>query len=333
MEVFLRKLPPHLTDQSLHTQLETYAQGLGIKDWSCHKPRAKPFGNITFLHLDDAHRFLHLYGGTTRGKGQPVSRLVILGSQVQCQPSRGVPDPFLLKSLKKSADDRNVVQAKKWVSHYPRPSPLIYTDLTSETRPDESNVVFRTQSLSCGYYDYDAEQLIYVPEITWPETAGAVAKFMRRTLLVDYATGGVNQQLEIPYRIVEALVVSTRHATLTLTLWESPRIFMRQDSAQDLDLITAMAALALHKLSSGKKSRLPGLIHTNSDHQKIIGQSVAYQISASPVAFEQLIRRLHSRDVLPIYYHDLPISPPFPRKSLACQNLIRCYHRVHFQYA
>jgi hypothetical protein len=76
-----------------------------------------------------------------------------------------------------------------------------------------------------------------------------------------------------------------------------------------------MAALSLQKTFS-KKSRLAGLPHTSSDHQKVIGQSMVYQITALPEGFEQAIRRLLDRDVLPVYRHDLPIPPSFPRKSL-----------------
>jgi hypothetical protein len=113
MEVFLRKLPPHLTDQSLRTQLETFTQSLGITDWSCQKPRGKPFGNITFLRPLDGERFLQQYGGKTLGNGQRTSPLVILGSLVQCQLSTKVPDPFLLKSLEKAVDDRILDEAKR----------------------------------------------------------------------------------------------------------------------------------------------------------------------------------------------------------------------------
>jgi hypothetical protein len=105
MEVFLQNLPPDLTDRALQKQLTQFLEVLGILDWTCQKPRKKPFGNITFLHPKDGERFLAIYSGR--------NRLVIFGSQVKCSPSRrGKPDPFLLRNLTKSADDRH--RAKQW---------------------------------------------------------------------------------------------------------------------------------------------------------------------------------------------------------------------------
>jgi hypothetical protein len=103
MEVFLYNIPSDLTDRALQTQLTQHTKRLGIEDWSCQKPRRKNFGGITFLHLDEGHRFLRQYSGP--------ARLFIFGQPVTCRLSnRGAPDAFLLKSLAKSAEDRRVVE-------------------------------------------------------------------------------------------------------------------------------------------------------------------------------------------------------------------------------
>src|SRR4051812_5438237 len=112
MDVFLPKLPAHLTDQVLHTQLAGFTEALNIQDWSCQKPRRKPFGNITFLHLQDGERFLQRHERRSF-LGMPRSEvpLVIFGAEVLCRRSNREPDPFLLKTMTKSAKDRS--QAKK----------------------------------------------------------------------------------------------------------------------------------------------------------------------------------------------------------------------------
>jgi hypothetical protein len=103
MEVYLQDLPLHLTDQGLKDQLTPPTKFLGIQDWSCQKPRKKPFGFITFLSSKDAEKFLKRY--------QHQSRLVILGTPVRCKRSNKDPDRFLVKSLENSAEER--LQAKQ----------------------------------------------------------------------------------------------------------------------------------------------------------------------------------------------------------------------------
>lgn len=113
MEVFLRNLPPHLTDTALETQLEGFTLPIGLEDWACQKPRNKPFGNITFLFPRDGQKFLQYYSGQSLARGQAFNRLIILGSNVQCSVSKRDPDPFLLRSLQKSAVDRKTIEAKR----------------------------------------------------------------------------------------------------------------------------------------------------------------------------------------------------------------------------
>lgn len=111
MEVFLPHLPAHLTDQGLKAQLAHFTKALDIHDWTCQKPRKKPFGSITFLNPKDGQRFLQQYGQPFQGPSynrdpHDKARLVILNSEVHCRRSNRAPDPFCLKSLSKSAEDR-----------------------------------------------------------------------------------------------------------------------------------------------------------------------------------------------------------------------------------
>jgi hypothetical protein len=107
MEVFLTGLPPDLTDRSLQSQLTPYLETVNIRDWSCQKPRKKPFGNITFLRADDGQRFLQRYERPSfPGAKRYATGLVIFGSRVTCKLSNRLPDTFLLRSLTKSAAER-----------------------------------------------------------------------------------------------------------------------------------------------------------------------------------------------------------------------------------
>ena len=103
MEVYLQNLPSHLTDQGLKDQLSRFTKTLSIQDWSCQKPRKRPFGFLTFLHPRDGERFLKQYQPGTR---QSASLLVLSGQRIQCKRSKKIPDEFLLKSMIKTAEDR-----------------------------------------------------------------------------------------------------------------------------------------------------------------------------------------------------------------------------------
>lgn len=112
MEVYLQGLPPHFTDQGLKQQLSRFTKPLGIFDWSCQKPRKRNYGFITFLNQNDGEYFLKqnqqpVRPGPQLANAQPRDALiVILGTRVFCKRSNKNPDPFLLKSLVKAAEDR-----------------------------------------------------------------------------------------------------------------------------------------------------------------------------------------------------------------------------------
>lgn len=101
MEVFLPTLPANLTDRGLKVQLTRAIETLNIYDWSCEKPRKKSIGFITFLRPVEGQRFLQHYAGRNS-----KAQLEILGTVVHCRPSNKSPNPYLLKSLTKSAEDK-----------------------------------------------------------------------------------------------------------------------------------------------------------------------------------------------------------------------------------
>jgi hypothetical protein len=112
MEVFLSNLPRDLTEQGLEAHLTPFVNSLNIIDWTCRKTRMRTHGHITFLTVADAEKFLRQHEEldtgqyNQRGQRRTRARLNILNTQVYCQRSRAQPDPFLLRNLKKTADDR-----------------------------------------------------------------------------------------------------------------------------------------------------------------------------------------------------------------------------------
>ncbi|KAF2870449.1 RNA dependent RNA polymerase-domain-containing protein [Massariosphaeria phaeospora] len=292
MDVFMHNLPTHLTSQALQTQLASSMTSLNIVDWSCHKPRNKRFGNITFLHVWDGQDFLRRFDPQS---SLAAIQLVIFGANISCKRSNKAADPFSLKSLHKAAVDRS-----------------------SATVPSRTNldtrVNFVARSLSCGYYDYADGELAYSPDVEWDTLGGGQVKFAKQMLIVEFVGQGGTKRVEVPYRIVEDVVVSTRPPSLTLTLWEAPRFFHVEQEKSDIGSL--MAALSMQQKSPTHKTRLIELPGGSSSHHRILGQALVYQIPVSPYLFDETTRKLLDRDMLTIYHHNLVATPLHLRRTL-----------------
>ncbi|QMW36037.1 hypothetical protein G4B84_011566 [Aspergillus flavus NRRL3357] len=160
MEVFLHHVPADLNRHGFKRELQPFMKTLRIQDFICEKPRKKRFGTITFLHVDDAERFLQAHGEKPNPLGGFKSNLKLMGVSVCCKSSRYPPKPFALRTLEHEAQER----AK---GHRERP---------------EESVVFGMQQYSCGRCDFVGEQLTYNPELQW--SARGTIKFKTRSMIV-----------------------------------------------------------------------------------------------------------------------------------------------------
>jgi hypothetical protein len=174
LTVFMANVPLALTEQSLPAQLSPFLEQLGIKDWTCQKPRGKRFALLTFLYQKDGHIFLMKHGerpvaGAYQPNGNPKMRanLYLLNEPIYCRVSDKDADPVLLRVMVKDAEDRKnpVEDVEEPVSH--------------------ARVVFGTWGLTCGHYDYPKGRLELVPDIHW-KANGGVAKFAKDILVVSF---------------------------------------------------------------------------------------------------------------------------------------------------
>ncbi|KFA70790.1 hypothetical protein S40288_09553 [Stachybotrys chartarum IBT 40288] len=280
MDVFLRNLPARLTDKSLSTQLATAVEALGIEDWDCQKFGNKTFGILTFLRPQDGERFLQKHGQRPFIAQTP---LVILGNIVQCQRSNKPLNPFVIKSLTRSADERRQPVQK------PVEAP-------------EGKVIFDLSRLSCGYFEYAGQELSYTMDILWTPDGGW-AKFAKRMLVMEFTIGDDKSRVEIPYRIVESIVYKA--GQFTITLWESPRFF-------DLGLASLAASADAYAPCKHRQTQLSG--GSASNHHDVLGQALIYRLDVSPNHFETTMRRLSARYTLPLYQGHIPLLPSSPNK-------------------
>ncbi|KAF2748788.1 RdRP-domain-containing protein [Sporormia fimetaria CBS 119925] len=291
MDVFLQNVPPHLSEHALRKQLDPYLKNLNIQDWHCHKPKGRNFGNITFLSPQQAEQFLQCFATFTP--------LLIFKTIVKCKRNnRGAPDPFLLRSLTKAAADREIER--------------------SQPQAPERKVVFQTTEVSCGFFTYSSGQVCYSSEVNWP-AAGGQAQFGKYSIRVTFDGVNGKQRIDIPYRIVDNLVVSSSACTLTLTLWESPRLYRVHGTAGstrgDPSTMTIEALLAITlSMKTGpriQKSRLSFLPGGIGDHQDIIGQTSVYKLSVSPADFMESVRSVMDRGLLTVHLQDIPLTPAY----------------------
>ncbi|KAB8216270.1 RNA dependent RNA polymerase-domain-containing protein [Aspergillus novoparasiticus] len=197
MEVFLHRVPADLNRHGFKRELEPFMKTLRIQDFICEKPRKKSFGTITFLHVDDAERFLQAHGEKLNPLGGLKSNLKLMGVGVCCKPSRYPPKPFALRTLEHEAQER----AK---GHRGRP---------------EESVVFEMQQYSCGRCDFVGDQLTYNPEVQW--SARGTIKFKTRSMIVNIIP---ECRIRIPLATIVSLIYST-NGTLTVTLSDVPFFF------------------------------------------------------------------------------------------------------------
>lgn len=170
---------------------------------------------------------------------------------------------------------------------------------------------FAVQSLSCGYYDYVDGELVYSSEAEL-KTRGGRAKFTRTALNIYYHDESGKNRIEIPYRIVEALAISTRPPALTLTLWEAPRLFWKEKP----DLTERLDAIWTNKSRNTTTYRLTELPCGDSGTHEILSPSLVYRMLVSPSGFDLMTRKLHEQGALTIYHYDVRILSTYEQRSM-----------------
>ncbi|OTA99863.1 hypothetical protein M426DRAFT_324753 [Hypoxylon sp. CI-4A] len=283
LEIYMPGLPSGLSEQSLKTQLTPFiTKKLGYTEWICQKHRGKKFGSVTFLYRTQGEMFLSLYGEQIthlNGRQRSTSRLTLDGVQVKCKISNKNPDPFLLKAIRKTADDIK----RQYEDEDEKPS-------------RDRKVVFEVHELACGHYEYLDDTFTFTTDVQWP--AQGSAKFTRDMVIITFGTNRV----EIPYRTIEEIIHSERPTSLTLTLWEVPRFFFEERPDPLFDLNQHFGRLVLNAIAPAR-IRLSHLPHVNDVHERVLGQSLVYRIQVSPSGFGSKLQQLKGKEKLASFSH------------------------------
>ncbi len=188
MEVHVRNVPQQSTENALRKSLKPYFAALSIRCVHVLKQNGKSFASLTFLHLDDAKKFLLHHGQTRNDKGRPTRtnpsisiNIKFLGQPIYCEQSKRVASQHLLRVLGKEEKDRKAKAAT--ASHVQQPK-----------APRSLPVTFNCWNVSCGTLRYSesvgSTPLIFRPEVTWNDnTLRGKVKFGERSMVLTLDSG------------------------------------------------------------------------------------------------------------------------------------------------
>jgi len=301
MEVFVRNLPEQLSDKQLRDFLGPLLLKLSIKTYCCHKLR-KGCATVTFLDPVQGQKFLELHG-TSNLKPQAANQLRHMGRNIYCSVSRNVPDPYLLRSLRNEQDRQ---QTKK-VNTGKGPRPRLERTLPCS-------------ALACGTWDYDVKShLVFVPYFT--DLRQGVMTFGRKSLSLQLGPPAAHLpvlQLDIRYSTVQSMTVGNRsHPSLTLTVFEAPRIYEDTTHVQNLLLPGGLRNLSLdaRQQRHATKKRVSSI---SKAHEGVVSSCFVYRLSLPPEAISTIYTYKHIRE-LPTCI-SWPTAVMRPARSLALES-------------
>ncbi len=220
---------------------------------------------------------------------------------VYCTKSRNDPDPLLLKVLANTAEERK---------HKDKMQEVKKQQNEPESGPHKA-VIFELSSLSCGHYEFPQGHLTYFPDEEWTaqEISNGVIKFAKHLMIVTFSYAGFGRiRLEMPYRTINEIVRSIQSHSMTLTLWESPRIYEESDSDEITQLV-AMLGLSNGRAPGAARTRLHEIPHRNDRHGEILGQTLVYSFAVSPTDFYHKIGLLKGKQVLTLTAYNFAAVP------------------------
>ncbi|GAB1313705.1 RNA-dependent RNA polymerase [Madurella fahalii] len=309
MDVFMRNLPPDLTDRVLQKHLQPFMETLSITDYTCEKQRKRTIGFLTFLHERDGKKFLQHHGEellphqpallSTRVPGFGLSghpksqmprhpptraRLSLMGKHIFCKASNRKPHEFAL-NLK--AIEHEVNQRQSHINSEPRPAETAHTLSASE--------------LHCGYHTFVDGTLTFTAE--WTAIEPSIVKFAKRNLTIKLTRRDV--QLLIPFQsIIELVWWQDGSAVITLS---SPPTFLAS-GLQDDDPIAQFAALLLpDSAAKPKRARVEAI---EPDHGLVSAFCLVYHFRVpNPVIghgntdFHSEMSRIRRKQLFPITHY------------------------------
>ncbi|CAL3973231.1 unnamed protein product [Diplocarpon coronariae] len=276
MDVYIRNVPHQSTENHLTKFLKPYMLQLSIRSVHCTKPRNRDFAFLTFLHPEEAEKWLQHYGqaqstgnrqqmGSCQLQPQPQPRsqpqfcarrtttaanLKFLGRSIYCQKSNNASNLYLLRVLAKEEKDRQTrITTVATVQHHVLP------------------ITFNTASLS------------------W-RVKGRV-KFGEHSMILCLDSGR-----RIDFLYFSTLNITTEEGgtpSLIFSMKEAPRFY---ENITEDPLVNLMSTLGIKTPQSPQPQRKTGperhrIPCLGQDHELIVGSCFVYRIAIQSEPFGQ----------------------------------------------
>ncbi|KAL7931687.1 RdRP domain-containing protein [Trichoderma chlorosporum] len=287
MELYLASVPQGLSDDQLRNELEPQVKQLGILDWHCEKPLARPHAWITFLEEADGRKFLQkheripgapiqpmglpYYNGRPKSRPKDIARLFLLKTPIFVKKSDRPVDKTILIHLAYQKEERKPENRKPAVIDRNPKAPAINAQI---------------RHIACGknVFSQESDVLTFVEQSGL--TARGVAKFGRRTLTLTLSE---EFRVDIPYDIIRDLVAEASDASMTIVLTEAPRFY---------------AKLLLSQYN--KWARQP-FLELWPNHAKYVAHCLVYRITLSS-NYKETLESLRSRNIIAVTRQNLPVQ-------------------------
>jgi RNA recognition motif-containing protein len=217
MELFIRNLDPHITENDLKSFVGSLLAVDSVQTFDVRKTRAKGCAILTIADVSKAQHFLRRY---EQDRGAACFR--VMNKQIYFSISRNSPDPWLLKVLQKNEKDRLL----RLQSDQKRNKSAPLTPSTS--------VNLRLRALSCGRWMVHGSTLQYVA-FGSDEFHGALNgnKYPR-----------TRYEVLMDFYDIQSIAVNpvAGQTNVTITLGVAPKIYTRE-SEPEQDLNSMLKAL------------------------------------------------------------------------------------------
>ncbi|RDW85241.1 hypothetical protein BP6252_02831 [Coleophoma cylindrospora] len=262
MEVHVVNVPEQATKGALHNYFGPILKKLSITSFRCQKTVGKNFANITFLHSEDASRFLAIHGhegfiSKKRGTTRPPSSLNLFNQPIYCKMSNFPVDPYLLLVLE-SEDQHRRAQTE-----------------TYKDKPREKAILpvsFDISGIACGNWIYSGPDLEYLAQAAW--NVPGTTTFRTRSLVTVLDSG---YRMDIRYHSVRSIAFQASPSpAFTLTLTEAPRMFKKNEKP----LAELIAAIRLNTLQRYRNEfKWKRIASFGLQHDRVAANCFVYRIS------------------------------------------------------
>lgn len=302
MDIFVRNVPYQASNKNLETFFQERFRPFSIDVFSCQKLKSQGCAILTVLDTEKALLFLEIYEsasreGTLRTGAQTLK---YMGRELLCSPSRSKSDEMLLRHLRKRSKDK-----EKEVC----------------TTAEQVERVFEYTGVQCGFWDYQASDLVFVSQIMY-QRKGSIMFGKKNLALVAHSDGVAHEtyRLDISYSSVQSITTgSFQDPSLTITLSRAPRVY--QQSTSDPNSIQSMLdALGFQPRAQAKpkRRRVPNL---DGPYDDIVSSCFVYRV---------LIRdpsKINPIGLLLRNGWEMPPSIPWPTSVVAPRSM--CGTEMH----